>query len=148
MVTNTAFAQKGVYVNLNTGYNFSLGSGKIGENTKNNSTGSSFTNSREAVNGSLGKGMSLGVAFGYMLSDHIGMELGFSNLIGGTTELTLEQTFHNFNGTGTNTTNSTTKISANMLQLNPSVVISAGKAQGLKSLWKVWTSYWHGIDKY
>jgi len=133
-ITNDALAQKGAYANVNLGYNFSLGSENLGYNITYNTTytgngTSSLTENRENIKGSLGKGMSFGVSFGYMLSDNIGIELGVSQLIGATFEWTNTETQTNNSGSTSRTSSS--KVSASMLQLNPSLVISAGKAEGL-----------------
>ena len=129
MFSNNSFAQKGAYAIVNLGYNFSLGSQNIGTNTTNKTSNFHSGNTAESVSGSFGKGTSFGFALGYMFSDNIGIELSVTQLIGSTYELTQESTYSISQNSFY--TMITTRLSGNMLQFNPSVVVSTGKPEGL-----------------
>lgn len=110
LIANGLFAQ-GAYVSLNTGYGFGASSLSF-----ENSTSGTNSTTYEQVDLSLGKGLNIGGAFGYMLNKNIGAELGLSYLLGGITTITHTSTSHveNYN------------YSSNMLRINPSVVIASG----------------------
>lgn len=107
------FAQ-GTYVNINAGYGLNMGS----QNIDGFSNYTSGTNSvtYEQVNVSLGKGLNVGAAFGYMFNKNIGAELGISYLLGGKSKAKDDYT-----GGTTDYT-----VSAKMLRINPSIVIASG----------------------
>jgi len=112
LFVNNLFAQ-GAYININTGYGLNMSSQNLAN--FNNLTVGSNSSTYEQVNVSLGKGLNLGGAFGYMFNENIGAELGISYLLGakskakdiypgGTTDYTL---------------------SSKMLRINPSLVIAS-----------------------
>ncbi|MGB0404315.1 MAG: hypothetical protein ACPGEG_09480, partial [Salibacteraceae bacterium] len=111
----TSVFSQGSYLNVNAGYNFKMGSSNIMGLYNYTETNSGST--EEQVHSSLGKGLNLGVAFGYMFTENIGAEIGGSYLLGGKTKATDKYS-----------DGSTTEyeVSANMIRINPSVVISAG----------------------
>ncbi len=110
LLTTPLFAQ-GSYVTVNLGYGFRAGAGSTYNYT---SSGSNTT--REHVALSFGQGLAFGAAFGHMFTNNVGAELGLSYLLGGKTEST--DTY----ASGSDVTT----LSAKMLRINPSVVISAG----------------------
>jgi hypothetical protein len=113
MFATTLFAQ-GAYVNINAGYGVAMGSQNIAG--FNNSTSGNNSFSVEQVNISLGKGLNVGGAFGYMFNKNIGAELGLSYLIGGKSKVKDEY----IGGT------TDFSISARMFRINPTVVIASG----------------------
>lgn len=144
LLTNEATAQQGAYVNLNFGYNFSLNSMDFTRSNKimppaNGSSTSLITSTDttwarhyEGVSGSLGKGITFGVAFGFMFGDNVGAELGLSKLMGSTIETRFEDSHVDLvSPTNSFSDISTSKISGSMLHINPSIVLSTGKTEGL-----------------
>ncbi len=113
LFANNLFAQ-GSYVNINAGYGLSMSSQNLPG--FNNSTRGIHSSIDERVNVSLGKGLNVGGAFGYMFNKNIGAELGISYLLGGKTN-----TKHEDSGSKTDYT-----VSAKMLRINPSIVIASG----------------------
>lgn len=83
VLSASTFAQ-GLYFGLNAGYAGSLASQTLAENF----SGTSSSLSYETVKGSLGKGINIGLTAGYMLNSNLGMELGISDLMGGSFENT------------------------------------------------------------
>lgn len=121
LFSNTLFAQ-GAYVKINAGYGFIISS-SVAQNYSQTTTSSppyTYTNTIEAVNLSLGKGLNFGGAFGYMFNKNIGAELGISYLLGGTTKFSNESNFG-----ATHTTYEQT-VHSNMLRFIPSLVIASG----------------------
>ncbi len=110
LLTTTLFAQ-GSYLNIHAGYGFKAGSASTSESTSSNS---SQTNKHVAF--SFGKGLTMGAAFGHMFTKNIGAELGLSYLLGGKTEITDTYTRDSY----------VSSISAKMLRINPSMIVSAG----------------------
>jgi len=110
-----AFGQ-GMYAKLNVGYYFPVGTQTL--LTEINQTATS--NTSEPIDVSLGAGLDLGLAIGYMFSENIGAELGVSYLIGRKFEAN-----ENFN-LGIFTRNSVTKLSGKSININPQVVITGG----------------------
>lgn len=115
LFANNLFAQ-GAYVNINAGYGLNMSSQNLYYFDFYNSTSSSNSDTYEQVNVSLGKGLNLGGAFGYMFNENIGAELGISYLLGGKSKA--KDTY-----TG-GTTDYT--LSSKMLRINPSLVIASG----------------------
>jgi opacity protein-like surface antigen len=115
----------GFYVDVNLGYGFSAGPQNFepSVSTSTNSAGE-VTRTDKVVKGSLGKGMRFGANAGYSFNGNIGAELGVNYLLGNT--ISSEQTTssalsgYEFKNTGTQ------KLSARMLQLNPSIVLTTG----------------------
>jgi len=126
LCANTMSAQKGAYAKFNLGYNFSLNSDNI---TTESTTTDGVTLSEKNITGSFGKGLALGGTFGYMFSDNIGAELGLNYLLGGTFESEDKSTGTTTGFEYVSTLNQ--KFSAKMFQINPSIVLSAGKTKGL-----------------
>jgi hypothetical protein len=123
LFTNNSFAQ-GAYVHVNAGLAFPMSSQSLDildfNNYESNSTGTSSTTTSEQVSVSLGKGLNIGGAFGYMFNEHIGAELGLSYLIGGKSEATESYISPSSNSTYNYT------LSSKMLRIMPSLVIAAG----------------------
>jgi hypothetical protein len=131
LFTNEVVAQKGAYGNINLGYNFSLNSDVVGVNSTTTS-GESNTFKNEVVTGSFGAGLNFGGTFGYMFSDNLGAELGVNYLMGSSFDATDNHTYTDAIVPANNYQQTTTSsISASMIQFNPSIVISAGKTEGL-----------------
>ena len=121
LFSNTLFAQ-GAYVKINAGYGFIMSS-IVAQNYSQTITSSppnTYTNTVEAVNLSLGKGLNFGGAFGYMFNKNIGAELGISYLLGGTTKIVSEANYNALYYKYERTMHS------NMLRFIPSVVIASG----------------------
>ena len=113
LFANSLCAQE-AYVNINAGYGFAMGSQNFPGFNNSTSGNNSFTN--EQVNVSLGKGLNVGGAFGYMFNKNIGAELGLSYLIGAKTKAKDEY----MGGT------TDYSISSRMLRINPTLVIASG----------------------
>lgn len=116
LVLNRVYGQ-GAFITMHTGYGLKTSS----QNYFYNYTEGENSYTEEQVNVSLGQGLDLGASIGYMFNEHIGTDLGISYLIGS------KRTAHDiymdpYFG------NSTTDYSmyANMLRINPSIVISGG----------------------
>lgn len=137
LIVGTASAQKGAYANVNFGYNFSLNSDVIGTNSTVNAEGDglggySSVTERSNVTGSFGAGMNFGATFGMMFSDNIGAELGFNYLMGASYETTDKYSYTDTQTAANSYANDRTQtFSANMMQFNPSIVLTAGKTEGL-----------------
>jgi hypothetical protein len=123
LFTNNTFAQ-GAYVQVNTGLAFPSGAQNLDyfdfSNFESNSSGLNYISTREQVPVSLGKGLNIGGAFGYMFNEHFGAELGLSYLIGGKSVAISSDTdpFGNYTDEYT--------FSSKMLRIIPSLVIAAG----------------------
>ena len=113
LFANNLFAQ-GAYVNINAGYGLSMSSQNL--NNFYNSTDGLTSRTDEQINLSLGKGLNIGGALGYMFNKNIGAELGISYLLGGDSEAK----HIDMDGTTDYT------LSSKMLRINPSLVIAAG----------------------
>ncbi len=121
LFSNTLFAQ-GAYVKINAGYGFIMSSSVAHNYSQTTTSSPSFTysNTNEAVNLSLGKGLNFGGAFGYMFNKNIGAELGISYLLGGTTK------FGNESNYAPGHSNYEQTVHSNMLRFIPSLVIASG----------------------
>lgn len=73
---------QGLYVTLGGGYGFGANSYLLGSQTVTTNTGSINTTSEKVLNVSLGQGINLGGSAGYMLNEHVGVELGVGYLLG------------------------------------------------------------------
>ncbi len=113
LFTNDLYSQ-GAYTSINVGYGISSSSQNI-SGIQNTTTGSN-SSTYEQIETSLGKGLRIGAAYGYMFNKNLGLELGASYLLGGTTAAKMTST--------TSTTD--ISLSANMLQINPSFVMALG----------------------
>lgn len=105
----TTVNAQGLYLNVGLGYNLAAGKQLIGTNT----TSSSI----EGVYGSYGKGISPDLGVGFMFSEHVGAELGFSYLLGGKYETTDND----------GSTTSTTEAKAKMLRIIPAIRVTTGE---------------------
>jgi opacity protein-like surface antigen len=121
LLANGLFAQ-GIFFKFNAGYGFGTSS-LIGYNSTRNFLGNTTNiETVEKVKLSFGKGVNIGGTFGVMFNDNFGFDLSLSYLMGGTTEM--KDIEHNL---ANNQTYSNTRIlSANMLRVMPSLIVSAG----------------------
>jgi opacity protein-like surface antigen len=113
--TNNLFAQQ-AYVSINAQYGFGM------KNAYNGLiyTTTGTTDTYKKVNNSFSEGLNTGLALGYMFTKNIGAELGISYLSGNKHE-------YNSNDVYANPSSTYTSISSsNMLQFNPSFIITAG----------------------
>jgi hypothetical protein len=115
LFANNLFAQ-GAYVNIDAGYGLNMSSQNLSYIDFYNYTNLNNSITNEQVNVSLGKGLNLGGAFGYMFNKNIGAELGISYLLGGKSKA---------KDTYTSRTTDYT-ISSKMLRIIPSLVIASG----------------------
>ena len=133
LMSSNAGAQ-GAYVNVGAGFGF--GDGSMSDyNTEYVSTdGVVSVDKQTAVFGSLGSGLNVGAGFGFMFNENFGAELGVNYLIGSTFTTTEDRTTTNTvagsggGGSITTTSNSafTSSMSANILRINPSLVLMGG----------------------
>src|ERR1035438_7821011 len=79
---------QGFYIDAGLGYGFNAVSQSIGDSYSSTNSGSTFSSTDQNVKGSFGAGLNFGAAFGYMISEHIGAELGISYLSGSTIQIT------------------------------------------------------------
>jgi opacity protein-like surface antigen len=123
LFSSTSFAQK-FYLGVNGGYGFKFGSQTtyVGSSTYDNINYES-SEKTEAVNYSLGSGINFGANLGYMFNKNIGVDLGINYLVGTNTSLEYTSTYIGNLYTDVRTAN--LSISANMLRLIPTMVISA-----------------------
>lgn len=128
-MTSMNAQENGLYLSLNGGYNFAAGTIKgsafdLVNKTKIVNLAGSSVETNENIALSLGKGLNFGGAIGYMFNKNVGAELGFDYLIGGKTTGSDSETRNstNFNSSRKNDS----EISAKMLQITPSLIISAG----------------------
>jgi hypothetical protein len=108
------YSRQSAYVNINAGYSFSMNSQNFGQVL------------------SQGKGLNFGGSFGYNFNRYIGVELGFSYLIGGRYKEKIYDYFsedlsNNVYRSKSHKINNT--LSSNILIINPSLVISPGLAR-------------------
>ena len=117
----SAQTEKGAYVSINAGYGFGAGNNSNEVAARfdmiNYTENTALTSTTELANVSLGKGLNFGAAFGYMFNQYVGGELGVSYLMGGKSES--KETY--LNGDYVNSS-----VTAKMLQLKPTLVISGG----------------------
>jgi hypothetical protein len=125
ILTNTSAQaqEKGFYASLNTGYNFGASTNKdyqYGEFLEfyNYTTDASGESNYEAIALSLGKGLNVNASFGYNFTKNIAVELGINYLLGSETTALQTNASSNFR--------SESKFSAKMLQIKPTLVLSAG----------------------
>jgi hypothetical protein len=103
LFAGTVSAQN-LYLNIGAGYAFPSASQVIDVNHT--------SASDENVYGSFGKGFNFGAGIGYMFSDHIGAELGFSYLSGATCEVMDDAVLYEYHG--------------KMFRIKPALKITAG----------------------
>jgi outer membrane protein W len=114
--TNNLNAQ-GTYVNINIGYGLKMSSQNMPDYNMSNLTIDSTSSTMKQINLSLGQGLTAQVAFGYMFTKNIGVEMGLSYLLGAKIKAT------SVYGAGII---SDYFLSAQMFRLNPSVIIACG----------------------
>ena len=115
-----SFAQK-PYARLGVGYGFNYG-------TKITLYNSNFNGSQNDIKGtfaSFGQGINLGGAFGLMLSDYVGLEMGISYLPGNSIE---SETKSN---SGVNLISVSNKLKGKMLEIIPAIVLTTG-SEGIR----------------
>jgi hypothetical protein len=115
LLSGTAFSQ-GLYAKINAGYGLNMSSQNVDYFHFINYTIDTASSTQEQVKTSLGKGLAFEGAVGYMFNKNIGAEIGVSYLLG--TKTQTNQTLY-----GSQRNNS---LSANMLRINPSFVVSCG----------------------
>jgi len=115
MVPNNIFGQ-GAYLKINAGYGLKMSSENLYFADFINSSSDNNGYTEEQLNLSLGAGLNIGTAFGYMFNKNIGAELDISYLLGA--KLKSTQTYTS------ETTDNTLK--SKMLKISPSIVISSG----------------------
>lgn len=115
LFANNLFAQ-GAYVNINAGYGLNVSSQNLSYFDFINFTVDNISTTSEQVNVSLGKGLNVECAFGYMFNKNIGAELNISYLFGAISEA---RDFY-IHGIKEHA------LSSKMLRINPSLVITAG----------------------
>lgn len=123
---NNVFAQA-TYWQFNAGYDTKMSTQNILFNDEYFINVKGYENSYtvEQIDVSFGKGINGGLAFGYMFSDHFGVELGLSYLFGGKTKSTSEYHYDNESGIEELT------IHANMFRILPTLVVGAGNWNGI-----------------
>jgi opacity protein-like surface antigen len=110
LFANDLFGQ-GAYIKFSPGYGFALSSAVMYTNYT-----EGHDNTYEQVYGSLGKGLNIGAAFGYMFHKNIGFELGLNYLLGSKVKGVYDS----------DGLIEDDDVSARMLRIMPSVVISSG----------------------
>lgn len=106
-ISNCAFSQK-MYANVNVGYGIGMGKSFLLSEGDESSYGLVFS--------SLGKGLNMGGAFGYMFSEHFGAELGVSYLMGEKTKAKVDDPDFI----------TTQEVSSKMLRFIPTIIITGG----------------------
>lgn len=107
---------QGSYAKINAGYGLQMSSQNIDYFSFTNFSIDTASSTQEQVKTSLGKGLVFEGAVGYLFNKNIGVELDVSYLLG--TKTQTNQTLY-----GSRRNNS---LSANMLRINPSFVVSCG----------------------
>ena len=110
----------GLYINVGLGYNLGMGTQNMEEFVDKETDLYGITSTTQ-VPFSLGKGLDLKLAAGYMVNGNVGIELDLYYLLGGKTTATEKEPF---NTTKTKVTE--TSLKASMININPTVVISSG----------------------
>jgi len=115
LFVNNLIAQR-AYVNINAGYELNMSSQNLSYFDFINFTVDSTSITAEQVNVSLGKGLNVECAFGYMFNKNIGAELDISYLFGAKSKAR-DYYLHGIIKHA---------LSSTMLRINPSLVITAG----------------------
>lgn len=105
---------QGVYMNLNAGYGMKSSAMNMDYFNFYNYTSSTNSSTTEYIGVSLGKGLNVGGAFGYMFNDNVGAELGLNYLLGGKSKATDEY----------KDGKTEYALSSNMLRINPSFMVA------------------------
>src|SRR6056297_436541 len=114
-VSSSMFAQ-GAYVSLNAGYGLGTSKTSVENYGFTNYTSNPDSYTSEQIFLSLGSGITVNGAFGFMFNENLGAEVGVSYLLGSETEA--EDIYSSGDGVSTYT------ISSNMLRVAPSLVFS------------------------
>ena len=114
----TAVMAQGAYFTLGGGYNLPTSTQTLDALSFSDEIMTENTTTYKQNYVSLGKGLSVGGAFGYMFNENIGAELGISYLMGSTWESKMA-----YNDFATSMT-STDEISSKMTRINPQFVFS------------------------
>lgn len=112
-------AQK-IYLTIGSGYGIGMGSLAANEYTYEQKSSGNVLESTKFVDLTLGKGINIGGSVGYVFNKNIGVELGASYLIGGSTSFSHSYSYPTY------TDDFSYKVSSNMFKINPALVISAG----------------------
>ncbi len=114
----TVFSQRHFFGEISLGY--ALGTSKTNLDQLNfaNTTEDEFSYKYDQVNVSLGQGLNIKGAFGYMFNENLGFEIGGSYLIGSTTT-TKEQ----YSGDFFDAYKRERALSARMFRINPSLIV-------------------------
>lgn len=115
--SETQSFDKGLYLNIGPGFGINAASQSFDNNITYSNTSADF----EEVHGSLGKGMNLGIGFGFMIHKNIALELGLNYLKGTNIKTTNTD---NSNSPSIEKTN-TRRVS--MLRILPAVVFKVGE---------------------
>jgi opacity protein-like surface antigen len=114
----TAVMAQGAYFTLGAGYNLPTSTQTLDALSFSDEIMTENTTTYKQNYVSLGKGLSVGGAFGYMFNENIGAELGISYLMGSTWESKMAYSDFATSMTRTN------EISSKMTRINPQFVIS------------------------
>ena len=114
----TAVMAQGAYFTLGAGYNLPTSTQTLDALSFSDEIMTENTTTYKQNYVSLGKGLSVGGAFGYMFNENIGAELGISYLMGSTWESKMAYSDFATSMTSTN------EISSKMTRINPQFVIS------------------------
>lgn len=107
---------QGFYAELNVGYGLGLPSSTLGNETYTDVAGTGSYS--KPITGTLGSGLNITVTPGYMISKHLGVELGINYFMGSKTVISESSSSLNFSDK--------TTAHSNQLRLLPSVVVSTG----------------------
>ncbi|MCX6231498.1 MAG: outer membrane beta-barrel protein [Bacteroidetes bacterium] len=119
--TVTNLFSQNFYFSLNAGYGLKLNGLTYYEEVRQAKSNSNYTSTRDVNRISFGKGFNVTGALGYMFNKNMGVELGLSYLIGGTTSV--KDSYYDVAGA---LSYSNTDYSARMFRINPSVYFTAG----------------------
>ena len=126
-------SEGGVYVSFGLGYGLGLGSQNVTNFTDETNTfvdtstvflPPTSNSTEDQINVSLGKGLCINAALGYMINGSFGFEVGMSYLMGA--KNTATKTTSQINNSTIIKNENTYTYQANMFRLNPSVVIASG----------------------
>ena len=117
MMAGTLTAQK-IYVRVGIGGG--VGLKQFANNLWSDETQTSTSDNFVIKSIGLGGGFNVNPAFGYNVTDHVGIELGVNEFIG------LPKKTHSSNENGANQSTTDNKISGMMLQIVPAIVITPG----------------------
>lgn len=119
LMGTTANAQKGFYTDINFGYGVCIPNSVIAVDLYKNLDNPDLSYQRN-VYGTLGRGFNVSVNPGYMITKHIGVELGINYFIGAESMLDTNKTTSDPN------LYDVTKAKSNQLRIIPAVVVNTG----------------------